>query len=174
MYHINYFTLHLTKYHSLIEGTQNHHEDKSKSFYRPISSSVPTMVFAVPVAMLIVLMMLIVFVVLMMLVVFMMFMMLVVLPVLFLFPVLVRLASMTVRVVATVVPTVLRVFHVYVVHVGIVAPADGAVEIIRISVFPPLPVGEHPPELPVAVFPSVGINVATALDTVQIRKVDIQ
>lgn len=149
LYHINYFTLHLTK-------------------YRPISSSVPTMVFAVPVAMLIVLMMLIVFVVLMVL------MMLVVLPVLFLFPVLVRLASMTVRVVATVVPTVLRVFHVYVVHVGIVAPADGSVEIIRIPELSPLPVGEHTSELPVAVFPSVGINVATTLDTVQIRKVDIQ
>ena len=135
------------------------------------------MVFAVPVAMLIVLMMLmmlIVFVVLMMLVVFMMLMMLVVLPVLFLFPVLVRLASMTVRVVATVVPTVLRVFHVYVVHVGIVAPADGSVEIIRIPELSPLPVGEHTSELSVAVFPSVGINVATTLDTVQIRKVDIQ
>lgn len=29
LYHINHFTLHLTKYHSIIEGTKNHHEDIS-------------------------------------------------------------------------------------------------------------------------------------------------
>lgn len=63
---------------------------------------------------------------------------------------------------------------IYMVDVGAVLPADGAVEVIGVAVFAPLPGREIAAYLAVAALPSVGVDVAIAVDAVEVGEVDVE
>lgn len=63
---------------------------------------------------------------------------------------------------------------VYMVDVGAVLPADGAVEVVCVAVFAPLSGREVAAYLAVAALPSVGVDVAIAIDAVEVGEVDVE
>lgn len=60
------------------------------------------------------------------------------------------------------------------VDVGAVLPADGAVEVVCVAVFAPLSGREVAAHLAVATLPSVGVDVAVAIDAVEVGEVDTE
>lgn len=63
---------------------------------------------------------------------------------------------------------------IYMVDVGAVLPADGAVEVVCVAVFAPLSRREVAAHLAVAALPSVGVDVAIAIDAVEVGEVDVE
>lgn len=63
---------------------------------------------------------------------------------------------------------------IYMVDVGAVLPADGAVEVVCVAVFAPLSGREVAAHLAVATLPSVGVDVAVAIDAVEVGEVDTE
>lgn len=63
---------------------------------------------------------------------------------------------------------------IYMVGVGAVLPADGAVEVVCVAVFAPLSGREVAAYLAVAALPSVGVDVAIAIDAVEVGEVDVE
>lgn len=63
---------------------------------------------------------------------------------------------------------------IYMVDVGAVLPADGAVEVVCVAVFAPLSGREIAAYLAVAALPSVGVDVAVAVDAVEVGEVDVE
>lgn len=63
---------------------------------------------------------------------------------------------------------------IYMVDVGAVLPADGAVEVVCVAVFAPLSGREVAAYLAVAAPPSVGVDVAIAVDAVEVGEVDVE
>lgn len=63
---------------------------------------------------------------------------------------------------------------IYMVDVGAVLPADGAVEVVCVAVFAPLSGREIAAYLAVAALPSVGVDVAIAIDAVEVGEVDTE
>lgn len=63
---------------------------------------------------------------------------------------------------------------IYMVDVGAVLPADGAVEVVCVAVFAPLSGREVSAYLAVAALPSVGVDVAVAIDAVEVGEVDVE
>lgn len=63
---------------------------------------------------------------------------------------------------------------IYMVDVGAVLPADGAVEVVCVAVFAPLSGREAAAYLAVAALPSVGVDVAIAVDAVEVGEVDVE
>lgn len=63
---------------------------------------------------------------------------------------------------------------IYMVDVGAVLPADGAVEVVCVAVFAPLSGREVAAHLAVATLPSVGVDVAIAIDAVEVGEVDTE
>ena len=63
---------------------------------------------------------------------------------------------------------------IYMVDVGAVLPTDGAVEVIGVAVFAPLPGREVAAYLAVAALPSIGVDVAIAIDAVEVGEVDTE
>lgn len=96
---------------------------------------------------------------------------LVVLPLLV---VLIRFARLAVIVWVVGTIVVLGVLVIYIVDVCVVVPTDRVVEVV--SLLEPLPLsgGEHAFELPVAIVPSVGVDIAIAAYAVKVVEVDVQ
>ncbi len=63
---------------------------------------------------------------------------------------------------------------IYMVDVGAVRPADGAVEVVCVAVFAPLSGREVAAYLAVAALPSIGVDVAIAIDAVEVGEVDVE
>lgn len=63
---------------------------------------------------------------------------------------------------------------IYMVDVGAVLPTDGAVEVVCVAVFAPLSGREVSAYLAVAALPSVGVDVAVAIDAVEVGEVDVE
>ena len=63
---------------------------------------------------------------------------------------------------------------IYMVAVGAVLPADGAVEVVCVAVFAPLSGREVAAYLAVAALPSVGVDVAIAIDAIKVGEVDVE
>lgn len=84
----------------------------------------------------------------------------------------VAVASVVAR--AMVVRSAGGVFPIYMVDVGAVLPADGAVEVVCVAVFAPLSGREVAAYLAVAALPSVGVDVAIAIDAVEVGEVDTE
>lgn len=63
---------------------------------------------------------------------------------------------------------------IYMVDVAAVLPADGAVEVVCVAVFAPLSGREVAAYLAVAALPSVGVDVAIAIDAVEVGEVDVE
>lgn len=63
---------------------------------------------------------------------------------------------------------------IYMVDVCAVLPADGAVEVVCVAIFAPLSGREIAAHLAVAALPSVGVDVAVAVDTVEVGEVDVE
>lgn len=63
---------------------------------------------------------------------------------------------------------------IYMVDVCAVLPADGAVEVVCVAVFAPLSGREVAAHLAVAALPSVGVDVAVAVDAVEVGEVDVE
>lgn len=63
---------------------------------------------------------------------------------------------------------------IYMVDVGAVLPADGAVEVVCVAVFAPLSGREVAAHLAVAALPSVGVDVAVAIEAVEVGEVDVE
>lgn len=63
---------------------------------------------------------------------------------------------------------------IYMVDVGAVLPTDGAVEVVCVAVFAPLSGREIAAYLAVAALPSVGVDVAIAVDAVEVGEVDVE
>lgn len=63
---------------------------------------------------------------------------------------------------------------IYMVDVGAVLPADGTVEVVCVAVFAPLSGREIAAYLAVAALPSVGVDVAIAIDAVEVGEVDTE
>lgn len=63
---------------------------------------------------------------------------------------------------------------IYMVDVGAVLPADGAVEVVCVAVFAPLSGREVAAYLAVAALPSIGVDVAIAVDAVEVGEVDVK
>lgn len=63
---------------------------------------------------------------------------------------------------------------IYMVDVGAVLPTDGAVEVVCVAVFAPLSGREVAAHLAVAALPSVGVDVAIAIDAVEVGEVDVE
>lgn len=63
---------------------------------------------------------------------------------------------------------------IYMVDVGAVLPADGAAEVVCVAVFAPLSGREVSAYLAVAALPSVGVDVAIAIDAVEVGEVDVE
>lgn len=63
---------------------------------------------------------------------------------------------------------------IYMVDVGAVLPADGAVEVVCVAVFAPLSGREVAAYLAVAALPAVGVDVAIAVDAVEVGEVDVE
>lgn len=60
------------------------------------------------------------------------------------------------------------------VDVGAVLPADGAVEVVCVAVFAPLSGREIAAHLAVAALPSVRVDVAVAVDAIEVGEVDVE
>ena len=84
----------------------------------------------------------------------------------------VAVASVVAR--AMVVRSAGGVSPIYMVDVGAVLPADGAVEVVCVAVFAPLSGREVAAYLAVATLPSVGVDVAIAIDAVEVGEVDVE
>lgn len=84
----------------------------------------------------------------------------------------VAVASVVAR--AMVVRSAGGVSPIYMVDVGAVLPADGAVEVVCVAVFAPLSGREVAAYLAVAALPSVGVDVAIAIDAVEVGEVDTE
>ena len=84
----------------------------------------------------------------------------------------VAVASVVAR--AMVVRSAGGVSPIYMVDVGAVLPADGAVEVVCVAVFAPLSRREVAAYLAVAALPSVGVDVAIAIDAVEVGEVDVE
>lgn len=63
---------------------------------------------------------------------------------------------------------------IYMVDVGAVLPADGTVEVVCVAVFAPLSGREVAAYLAVAALPSVGVDVAIAVDAIKVGEVDVE
>lgn len=63
---------------------------------------------------------------------------------------------------------------IYMVDVGAVLPTDGAVEVVCVAVFAPLSGREVAAYLAVAALPSIGVDVAIAVDAVEVGEVDVE
>lgn len=63
---------------------------------------------------------------------------------------------------------------IYMVDVGAVLPADGTVEVVCVAVFAPLSGREVAAYLAVAALPSVGVDVAIAVDAIEVGEVDVE
>lgn len=63
---------------------------------------------------------------------------------------------------------------IYMVDVGAVLPADGAVEVVCVAVFAPLSGREVAAHLAVAALPAVGVDVAIAVDAIKVGEVDVE
>lgn len=63
---------------------------------------------------------------------------------------------------------------IYMVDVGAVLPADGTVEVVCVAVFAPLSGREVAAYLAVATLPSVGVDIAIAIDAVEVGEVDVE
>lgn len=63
---------------------------------------------------------------------------------------------------------------IYMVDVCAVLPADGAVEVVGVAVFAPLSGREVSAYLAVAALPAVGVDVAIAVDAVEVGEVDVE
>lgn len=63
---------------------------------------------------------------------------------------------------------------IYMVDVGAVLPADGAVEVVCVAVSAPLSGREIAAHLAVAALPSVRVDVAVAVDAVEVGEVDVE
>lgn len=63
---------------------------------------------------------------------------------------------------------------IYMVDVGAVLPTDGAVEVVCVAVFAPLSGREVAAYLAVAALPSVGVDVAIAVDAIKVGEVDVE
>lgn len=63
---------------------------------------------------------------------------------------------------------------IYMVDVGAVLPADGAVEVVGVAVFAPLSGREIAAHLVVAALPSVRVDVAVAIDAIEVGEVDVE
>lgn len=63
---------------------------------------------------------------------------------------------------------------IYMVDVGAVLPADGAVEVVCVAVFAPLSGREVAAYLAVAALPAVGVDVAIAVDAIKVGEVDVE
>lgn len=63
---------------------------------------------------------------------------------------------------------------IYMVDVGAVLPADGAVEVVGVAVFAPLSGREIVAHLVVAALPSVRVDVAVAVDAIEVGEVDVE
>lgn len=63
---------------------------------------------------------------------------------------------------------------IYMVDVGAVLPADGTVEVVCVAVFAPLSGREVAAYLAVAALPSIGVDVAIAVDAVEVGEVDVE
>lgn len=63
---------------------------------------------------------------------------------------------------------------IYMVDVGAVLPADGAVEVVCVAVFAPLSGREVSAHLAVAALLSVRVDVAIAIDAVEVGEVDVE
>lgn len=63
---------------------------------------------------------------------------------------------------------------IYMVDVGAVLPADGAVEVVCVAVFAPLSGREIAAHLAVAALPSVRVDVAVAVDAIEVGEVDVE
>lgn len=63
---------------------------------------------------------------------------------------------------------------IYMVDVGAVLPADGAVEVVGVAVFAPLSGREITAHLAVAALPSVRVDVAVAIDAIEVGEVDVE
>lgn len=63
---------------------------------------------------------------------------------------------------------------IYMVDVCAVLPADGAVEVVGVAVFAPLSGREIAAHLAVAALPSVGVDVAVAVDAIEVGEVDVE
>lgn len=63
---------------------------------------------------------------------------------------------------------------IYMVDVCAVLPADGAVEVVCVAVFAPLSGREIAAHLAVAALPSVRVDVAVAVDAVEVGEVDVE
>lgn len=84
----------------------------------------------------------------------------------------VAVASVVAR--AMVVRSAGGVSPIYMVDVGAVLPADGAVEVVCVAVFAPLSGREVSAHLAVAALPSVRVDVAIAIDAVEVGEVDVE
>lgn len=60
------------------------------------------------------------------------------------------------------------------VDVGAVLPADGAVEVVCVAVFAPLSGREVSAYLAVAALPAAGVDVAIAVDAIEVGEVDVE
>ena len=63
---------------------------------------------------------------------------------------------------------------IYMVDVGAVLPADGAVEVVGVAVFAPLSGREIAAHFAVAALPSVRVDVAVAVDAIEVGEVDAE
>lgn len=63
---------------------------------------------------------------------------------------------------------------IYMVDVGAVLPTDGAVEVVGVAVFAPLSGREIAAHLVVAALPSIGVDVAVAVDAIEVGEVDVE
>lgn len=125
---------------------------------------------------------LIVFTMLVVLMVFVMLMVFVVLMVFVMLVILMMLAWLA-RLVVLMVLTGFRLVHdnnsfwipgVDVVYVGVAAPADRLIEVIRLLVAFPLAVAHHSAQLLVAVLPCLAVYVAIAVNGIEIAEIELQ
>ena len=83
-------------------------------------------------------------------------------------------AALWARAALVVTPVMLWILGVNMVNIHMILPADRAIEIVRVLESLPLSGGHHALELLVAVMPAVGIDVAIALDAIEIIEIDVQ
>ena len=83
-------------------------------------------------------------------------------------------AALRARAALVVSPVMLWILGVNMVNIHMILPADRAIEIVRVLESLPLSGGHHALELLVAVMPAVGIDVAIALDAIEIIEIDVQ
>ena len=83
-------------------------------------------------------------------------------------------AALRARAALVVTPVMLWILGVNMVNIHMILPADRSIEIVRVLESLPLSGGHHALELLVAVMPAVGIDVAIALDAIEIIEIDVQ